>query len=394
VFDAIYELNYHISMKKIIFRKIASDCLNFFCLTIFTISTIIWVLQAVNYLDFIIEDGHGFFVYFNYTLLSFPKIISKIYPYALFLSISYILLKYENNNELVIFWNFGINKIRFVNFFIKLSFGFVILNLILNSVITPYSQDKARSFIRGSDLDLFESILKPKKFIDIVKNLTIYFDEKKENGDLKNIFLKDNVGTSDFQITFAKKGVLEIRDDRKVMVLHDGKTINNINGKISEFKFAKTDFNISKFNSTTTTSTKTQENSTKELFGCLIILKKIKEKDIKSNFDKPYNFNNCRLSNLENIYSILYQRLIKPFYSTLLIMIALLLILKSKDDHTFTKYKLKIYIFGFLFIIFIEYSSKFITTSVLNNFFISTLPILLLILLYSYFQTKLKIKKQ
>ena len=212
-------------MKKIIFRKIAIDCVKFFILTIFTFSTIIWVLQAVNYLDFVIEDGHGFMVYFKYTLLSFPKIFSRIYPYALFLSFTYILLKYENNNELVIFWNFGIYKIRFINFFIKLSFGFVLINLIINSFITPLSQDKARSFIRSSDLAFFDSVLKPKKFIDIIKNLTIFYDEKEENGDLKNIFLKDNIGKNDYQITFAKKGVLEIRGERKLMVLYEGKTI-------------------------------------------------------------------------------------------------------------------------------------------------------------------------
>ena len=62
-------------MKKIIYRKLAKDCFNFFLLTILTISTIIWVLQAVNFLDFVIEDGHGFLVYFKYTLLNFPKII-------------------------------------------------------------------------------------------------------------------------------------------------------------------------------------------------------------------------------------------------------------------------------------------------------------------------------
>ena len=92
MFDAIYELNYHISMKKIIYRKIATDCTKFFLLTIFTVSIIIWVLQAVNYLDIVIEDGHGFFVYFNYTLLSFPKIASKIFPFAIFLAFSYIFL--------------------------------------------------------------------------------------------------------------------------------------------------------------------------------------------------------------------------------------------------------------------------------------------------------------
>ena len=270
-------------MKKIIFKKISSDFIKFFLLTIFTISIIIWVLQAVNFLDFIIEDGHGFFVYFNYTLLSFPKIISKIYPYALFLSISYILLKYENNNELVIFWNFGINKIRFINFFIKISFGFILINLILNSVVAPMAQDKARSFIRTSNLDFFESILKPKKFIDIIKNLTIYFETKTEDGKLKNLFLKKNSNTTDFQITYAKTGILEERGDIKVLVLYDGKTVKNTDGKVSEFKFSRTDYYIAKLNSKTTTSQKTQENTTKELVECLLVLNKIVDKKKKLN---------------------------------------------------------------------------------------------------------------
>ena len=165
-------------MKKIIYRNLATDCVKFFLLTIFTISTIIWVLQAVNYLDFVIEDGHGFFVYFKYTLLSFPKILSRIYPFAVFLSFSYILLKYEDKNELIIFWNFGIKKIHFINFFIKVSLFFVILSLLLNALITPMTLDKARSFIRSSDLDFFESVLKPKKFVDVVQNLTIYYEKK------------------------------------------------------------------------------------------------------------------------------------------------------------------------------------------------------------------------
>jgi len=165
-------------MKKIIYRNLATDCLKFFLLTIFTISTIIWVLQAVNYLDFVIEDGHGFFVYFKFTLLSFPKILSRIYPFAVFLSFSYILLKYEDKNELIIFWNFGVKKIHFINFFVKVSLFFVILSLLLNALIAPMAQNKARSYIRSSNLDFFESVLKPKKFVDVVQNLTIYYEKK------------------------------------------------------------------------------------------------------------------------------------------------------------------------------------------------------------------------
>ena len=374
-------------MKKIVYKKISKDCVNFFILVTFTISIIIWVLQAVNYLDFVIEDGHGFLVYFKYTLLSFPKIISRIFPFAIFLAFSYILLKYENKNELVIFWNFGIKKINFINFFIKFSLWFVLVSLLLNAVITPFTQDKARSFIRSSNLDFFESILKPKKFIDVIGNLTIYFDEKNKNGELINIFLNEKTDANNSLTTFAKTATINIKSNTKILTLYDGRSINVINGKISEFEFSKTDYNISKFSSNTIMHQKTQEVTTIDLIRCSLFFKDlIKNKNV-------IKINNCISSNLENIYKELYSRLIKPLYVTFLISIALLFILKSKSDHTFNINKYKIYLFAFLFIIFLESSSKFISTNMIQNLFLSILPIFFTLFIYLYFLMKLKVNK-
>ena len=390
--NAIYDQNYHISMKKIIFRKIAQDCFKFFFLTIFTISTIIWVLQAVNYLDFVVEDGHGLLVYFKYTLLNFPKIISRIFPFALFISITYILIKYENNNELVIFWNIGINKNRFINFFIKISFLFVLLNILLSSIIAPLSQSKARSFLKNSDLNFFESALKPKKFNDIVNNLTIYFEEKDDNGGLKNIFLKEDISENSYQITYGKSGVSKLYADKKLLILYNGKSIINKQGKISEFKFTDIDIDISRFSSRTVTTPKNQETSTQNLILCLSILnnEKIGNKTLISSS----SIINCSLGNVERIFKELYGRLIKPFYNIILVMIALLLILKSKDSYDFKFYKFKLYTFGFFFIFFIESSSKLISTNNLYNSLIFGLPVFLFSLMYFYFWTNLKITKQ
>ena len=373
-------------MKKIIYRKLALDCTKFFLLVLFTISIIIWVLQAVNYLDFVTEDGHGFLVYFNYTLLSLPKIIGRIFPYAIFLAFSYILLKYENKNELVIFWNFGIKKIKFINFFIKLSFLFVLVSLLINAFLSPYTQDKARSFIRSSDLDFFESILKPKKFIDTIEGLTIYFDEIGEDRELKNIYLNNNLGKIS-QITFAKTGKVEKNGNKKVLVLKEGITINEINKKISEFKFSKTDFNISKFSTKTTTTKKIKETSTKDLIECLIIFHKTSD---KINLSRNSLTRNCGVENLENIHQVLYSRLIKPFYITFLISISLLLILKSKNNHLFNINKIKIYSLGFIAIIFLELSSKFVNTNLIQNLFLIILPIFFVFIMYMFFLKILK----
>ena len=375
-------------MKKIVYKKISKDCISFFLLVVFTISIIIWVLQAVNYLDFVIEDGHGFLVYFKYTLLSFPKIISRILPFAIFLAFSYIILKYENKNELVIFWNFGIKKINFINFFIKFSLWFVLASLLLNAIITPLAQNKARSFIRSSNLDFFESILKPKKFIDIIGNLTIYFDEKNKNGELVNIFLNEKEGINNLQTTFAKRALVNISNNKKILTLYDGKSIKLVNGKISEFEFSKTDYNVSKFSSNTIMHQKTQEVTTRDLIRCLIFLK-----DSTKN-KKNVKINNCIPSNLENIYKELYLRLIKPLYVTFLISISLLFILKSKSDDTFNINKYKIYLFAFLFIVFLETSSKFISTNIMQNLFLSILPIFFTLFIYLYFLIKLKVNKK
>ena len=73
-------------MKKILFTKILLDSGIFFFLSLLATSLIIWIFQAVSFLDIIIEDGRSYFVYIQYTLLNFPKIISRILPLVLFFS--------------------------------------------------------------------------------------------------------------------------------------------------------------------------------------------------------------------------------------------------------------------------------------------------------------------
>ena len=75
-------------MKKILFRKLLFDYLTFLFLALTSASIVIWVFQAVNYLDIMIEDGRDYLVYLNYSLLNFPKILSKLLPFVVFFSLT------------------------------------------------------------------------------------------------------------------------------------------------------------------------------------------------------------------------------------------------------------------------------------------------------------------
>ena len=103
-------------MNKLIFRKLSLDILVFFLLSSISITLIIWVIQAVNLLDIISEQGHGIKIYFVYSALNIPKIFSKIIIFVFFISVFYMINKYNNSNELIVFWNNGIKKIHFINF--------------------------------------------------------------------------------------------------------------------------------------------------------------------------------------------------------------------------------------------------------------------------------------
>ena len=65
-------------MNKLIFRKLYFDIFTFFILSCLAITSIVWVIQGVNLLDIVTEQGHSFRVYFFYLLLSLPKIFSKL----------------------------------------------------------------------------------------------------------------------------------------------------------------------------------------------------------------------------------------------------------------------------------------------------------------------------
>jgi len=368
-------------MKKIIFRKLLLDCLTIFLMALIGISTIIWIFQAVNFLDIMIEDGRNYSVYLNYTLLNFPKIISRILPFALFFSFSYTFIKYESNNELIIFWNHGINKIDIINFFFKFSMTIMFVQIILLSFVVPKSQEIARSQLRSSNVDYFEGLIKPKKFNDTIKSLTIYAEDKNAKGEFKNIYIKKNSSNNGFQITFAKKGIFESKGNKRILVLYDGYTLNNNGNNITNFNFSKSDFGLSNMDSHLVQYPKFKELQTATLINCLLSILDIKK------FDQAY----CKNNNPKEIYKELFKRLVSPLYLPVLTLISLLLILTSKENIKYTKNKYMAFFIGFMIIILSESSIGYINNNLIKNITLSVMPIFLTFITYIIFIYKLKL---
>ena len=370
-------------MKKLIFDKFFRDTTRSFVGAIITLSLIVWVIQAVNFLDFVTEDGHGLNVYFKYTFLNLPKIISKIMPLIFFVTLFYVMNEYEDNNELKIFWITGIDKKKFINQTIKFSIFFIILQILISAFFVPLSQYKARTFIQTSNIDFFPSLIDEKKFIDTVENLTIYIENKNNTNDYENIYLKDVDEDNRTKIIIAKKGKLINEKNNRSLNLYDGKIINIDENKITTFDFSNTIFDLSKYLTKSIIDFKIQEKSTLNLLECNInfhILKK----------EEYFDVNNCNPASENMTKEELFKRILKPLYFLTLGIAACLLLLSSKENNNFKIHRFFIFVYGIIILIISEFSTSFSGKSNLQ-FIISFLsPLIIFLISYFYLIYKFK----
>ena len=362
-------------MKKILFRKLLLDYLTFLFIALLSASVVIWVFQAVNYLDIMIEDGRDYLVYLNFSLLNFPKIISKIFPFVLFFSLYYVTIKYELNNELMILWNFGIHKIQIINFFFLISIFLTILQVLFTSFIVPNSQDLARSFLRTSEVNFYGNFVKPQKFNDTIKGVTIYTDKKDESGNLKNLYIKKELKDNQFQITYAKEGEFKLIRNIPILVLYNGATITSKDGEVTNISFSKSDFSLSNIETNTTTYKKTQELSSVKLIKCIEGFYNLK----KTEFDlKNKNIENCSLQNIDNIFKEFYKRYFIPLYIPILSLIPFLLITSSKENLKYNRLRLYTFLLGLIIVIFSETTIRLITNVTVQNIGLIITPFIIL----------------
>ena len=216
-------------MNKLIFRKLSYDIFTFFLLSSLAITSIVWVIQGVNLLDIVSEQGHGVRVYFFYTALNLPKIFSKLLIFTYFITLFVVLSRYLESNEILVFWTNGIRKIAFINFIGKLSLIFVIIQLSLNLYIVPYTQSLKQNYLKNSSLNLFPKLIQEKRFVNITKKITIFVEENQKNGILKGIYIKEKLDNNESKIISAKNGRLIKSEKGFNFKLLDGKitTIDN-----------------------------------------------------------------------------------------------------------------------------------------------------------------------
>jgi Predicted permeases len=243
-----------------------------------------------------------------------------------------------------------------------------------------------RSYIRSSNIDYFPALIKSKQFIDTVEKLTIFIENKKENGEMENIFLKDKLDSDKSQIISAKKGYIINDKETNFLVLYDGKIINIDGEGTNIIKFKKTNYNLSNYETKTTTYPKIQEQEIFTLLKCI-------NSFFKYNTTYKTSIFSCEVATINPVIQEVAKRFFSPLYILIITFIAGSLIFKSKSDFNYNKYRIILFLLGVISIVISEFSIQYITYKNIFNIPILTLPFLLTFIIYLtiIFNTKRKI---
>ena len=369
-------------MKKLIFRKFAKDTLIFFLIMGITVGLIVWTLQAVNYFDYVTQDGHGLKTYFKYTFFNFPKIVHRIIPFIFFISLFYLLISYEEKNELSIFWINGISKVDFTNKIIFLSIILMLFQIFLGGLLSPYAQYKARESIKNSNVDFFTSLIKEGKFINAVDGLTIFIKSKNEDKSFSNVFIEDSTKNNSKMI-YAKKGIIIDDNQKKTFQLFRGKVLNNEKKKINIFEFDQIDFNLADYSSNSIMVPKIQERSSPDLINCVLIF-------LKKRIPQGEESVSCNKTSKNEINQELIKRFYKPIYIPIIGLLCCFLIIVPKNNFLYVRNKRLVFLATFFLIVLSEASLRYSTASNFFTYLYFAIPWLMFILIYLIFYKRAK----
>lgn len=334
-------------MKKTIYKYFFYEFVTYFTVTLFALAAVVWTIQAVNYLDLVTEDGHAFTIYFYYSLLALSKVLTKLIPFCFLTAIIFTIIKFEKDNELIVLWTSGLNKIHFVNLILRISVLVMFLQLLLTNIFNPTLLNLSRMLLKNSQLQFIPSLLREKQFNDTVEDLTIFVEKKDENQIYKNIFIRDDgkilskIASSTSSTIFAKSGHMSA--DEKSLILYNG-NIQKLNedGDVSIVKFQKTTLNFSEIRTKSISEPKMQETSTLQILRCLAqhnIVRHNCDDSKKSLMDTKIEIN---------------KRFGMPIYIPLISLISCFLLTSRRDKKMFFLNKYIYFFTGFIILALAE----------------------------------------
>ena len=276
----------------------------------FSLTSIVWLTQALRFIDFIVNQGVSIMVFLQLTILLIPSLLLLILPPALFCSVIFVYNKLKLDSELIVLQAAGLSRLRLAIPAMHVAVVVTLITYFIAMVLQPVSYTRFRQtqdFLKNNYATI---LLQEGVFSNPVKGLTVFIRERDKNGILHGIMVHDN-RQLDAPITMiAEEGKLVETPQGPRFLLLNGNRQEMRNGRLSFLTFENYTMDISLY----TQSINTRAADAQEMFLS----------DLLSDDDK------LQPAEINKHHAEAHQRILWPLYPLCLTLVALAVLLSGE----------------------------------------------------------------
>lgn len=187
-----------------------------------TLAGIAWVTQALRRFDLVTAKGQAIAVYFGLTMLSMPRVLSVVAPFALVVALVLILQRLQAESGIVAITAAGVSQRRLVFPFVMAAVTVAIFIAVLSFWFNPTASRSVMDMMQTVRADIVANVIQPGRFTQVDSGLTFHIRNRDGDGSLLDLFILDE-RNPEFSYTYtAKRGRVAEVGGRSMIVMEQG----------------------------------------------------------------------------------------------------------------------------------------------------------------------------
>jgi len=221
-------------------RYIVKTALLAFLLVLVSLTSVIWITQALRGIDLMTGQGQSILVFLGVTGLAIPLLAMIIAPIALLIAVMHTLNRLAADSEIIVMNAAGLAPARFLRPFMIATCIVSLLVAFLSIYLAPECLRALRRWQTEIGADVLTNILRPGEFQKLGP-LTIRIQGRQPGGLLVGIFIDDQRNPAERIDILADRGTVQKNERGSYLILQDG--------NLQRFETGKRDPALVAFNS-------------------------------------------------------------------------------------------------------------------------------------------------
>lgn len=206
------------SIDRYIFRT----TLGAFLMILVSLTSIIWVTQALRDIDLMTSQGQTILVFIGITGLVIPQLVLVIAPIALVIAVAHVLNKLATDSEIIVMNSAGMAPWRLFRPFFEAAVVVALLVMFVSAYLSPKCLRELRDWAAQVRADIVTNIVQPGRFISIERGLVFHLRERLPNGQLLGLFIDDRRNPNEETTLLAERGEIVESDKGTFLLLGNG----------------------------------------------------------------------------------------------------------------------------------------------------------------------------